>query len=101
MPEMSWVERMSEHRRICLLRTLASAPAYRANDSLLHDVVNDEFALGCSRDQVRTDLAWLRDQGLVRIEEIAGVYIVELTRQGEDVASGRQVAPGVKRPTPR
>lgn len=95
-----FAQRLAENRRICILRTLAEAPSYTANDSLLHTMV-EEFGLACSRDQVRTDLAWLRDQGLVSIEEVAGVYVVEITQAGVDVAAGRTTVPGVKRPSPR
>jgi len=50
------------HRRLSILRVLASSAEYRSNDSLLATVVN-EFGIVSTRDQVRSDLTWLREQG--------------------------------------
>lgn len=97
---MTLAQRMSESLRCSLLRVLEETPAYRCNDSLLHDFVQ-EFALMVSRDQVRTELAWLRDQGLITIEELAGVIIAQITSAGIDVARGNRIVPGIKRPTPK
>jgi len=49
---------------------------------------------------LRADLAWLAEQGLVTIEEVATVMIATVTRRGGDVAFGRAVVPGVRRPEP-
>jgi Fe2+ or Zn2+ uptake regulation protein len=97
---MSLAELMAANLRCSLLRVLEQTPAYSANDSLLHDVVQ-EYALMVSRDQVRTNLFWLRDQGLVTVDEISGVLIVRITAAGLDVARGNRTVPGVKRPTPK
>lgn len=97
---MSFAEHLAENRRLCILRILESAPSYRANESLLHTLV-EEFGLTCTRDQVRTDLAWLRDQGFITLEQPAGVYVARITERGLDVAAGRTTVPGVKRPAPR
>jgi hypothetical protein len=96
--ELSFAERLSEHRRISLLRTLASGPGYRANESLLQEML-ESFGLACTRDQVRTELSWLRDQGFVVLDEIAGIYIARITAAGDDVAAGRTTVPGVRRPS--
>jgi hypothetical protein len=53
-----------------------------------------------SLDQVRTDLAWLAEQGLVSSRTTADVTIATLTARGVDVATGRAVQPGVKKPMP-
>ena len=54
----------------------------------------------CIRD--RTDLAWLRDQALVRlIETVPGVQVAELSARGMDVARGMAIVPGVSRPSPK
>ena len=96
---LTLAERIAENRRLSILRTLEAAPSYTANDSLLHTMV-EEFGFRCSRDQVRSDIAWLRDQGLVTAEEVSGVYIVRATTRGCDVATGSITAPGVKRRGP-
>ena len=95
----AFAETLAQNRRLCLLRTLESAPGYSANDSLLHTMVTD-FGFHCSRDQVRTDLAWLAEQQLVTLRELASVYVVCATQRGVDVARGFVTVPGVKRRGP-
>lgn len=97
---MSYAEHFSKHVRIALLRVLASAPACRANSSILHSAV-DELGLTATRDQVKTELAWLAEQGLVTCVDYSGLVVATLTERGEDVAAGRTVVPGVQRPSPR
>ena len=92
-------QKMAEERRGFLLTTLAEAPSYRSNERLLQDVLED-VGLHCSRDQVRGDLSWLRDQGLLLVNEIAGVMVAEITQGGLDVGKGRIRVPGVARPGP-
>ncbi len=53
-----------------------------------------------SLDRLKTDLAWLREQGLISLGEIGKVCIAKITVHGNAVASGRTVVPGVKRPEP-
>lgn len=87
------------HLRLSLLRTLAGAPGYRANSSILHSVTS-EFGLVASRDQIKTELAWLAEQGLVDNQDLMGLTVATLTERGLDVAEGRAMAPGVQRPSP-
>ncbi|EDQ2494188.1 ArsR family transcriptional regulator, partial [Salmonella enterica subsp. enterica] len=49
-------------------------------------------------DQVKTELRWLEEQSLVRTETLESVLVVWLTERGADVAAGRTIVPGVKRP---
>jgi hypothetical protein len=92
-------ERWREHLRLSLLRALNSAPGYSCNESLLTDVM-DEFGLGATRDQVRGELTWLAEQGLLTVETVAGVMIATLGERGMNVATGRTGHPGIKRPSP-
>jgi DNA-binding GntR family transcriptional regulator len=39
-----------------------------------------------ARDQVRTMLAWLKENGLVEIDEIASVMVAKLTQRGAETA---------------
>lgn len=89
-----------EHLRIALLRTLAKAPANQLNDSILADVVRNA-GIGATRDQVRGELQWLSEQGLVGLESFDALVVATLTQRGEDVAVGRSLAPGVKKPSAR
>jgi hypothetical protein len=99
----SFAERYREERRLVLLRCLSDRLGFRANTSNLHTMLQ---ALGvmASRDDVVTDLAWLRDQGLVRleqIEEVPDLHIAAITKRGHDVALGHAAVPGVMNPGPK
>lgn len=92
---------VAEDRRLVILRVLQRQPDYRANSSVLQ-LALERLGHGVSRDQVRSDLAWLAEQQLVRtipVEE-AAVVVAVLTERGGDVAKGVAVVPGVKRPSP-
>jgi Fe2+ or Zn2+ uptake regulation protein len=99
---MSLSDVFTADRRLVILRLLEQAPGYAANDSILHSGL-EHVGHRCSRDQVRTDLAWLAEQGLVEVEMLPGAKIVVATivARGLDVANGRATVPGVKRPSPR
>jgi len=91
-----WLEDM----RLVILRILAQTSGYSCNDSILHDALG-RFAHKCGRDKVRTELAWLRDQGYLTYDVLeTGTYIATITQTGCDVASGNISVPGVKRPGP-
>jgi len=91
---------ITEDRRLFMLRFLSEAPAMALNTSVLHTAL-DAYGHAVSRDQVETDAAWLAEQGLITLEEVGPVRVAELTGRGADVAQGRAVVPGVKRPGPR
>ena len=95
-----YLEHNSRHRRLSILRVLSESPEFRANDSLLSMVVN-EFGIVSTRDQLRTDITWLRDQGFVTVKETAGIMVVTLTEGGGDIAAGRRTDPGIAKRTPR
>ncbi|NDY73972.1 ArsR family transcriptional regulator [Desulfobacter hydrogenophilus] len=90
---------IQRHLRITILRLLAEDPNYTLNDSILADLVGN-YGFTPSRDRVRTELSWLREQGLVRFDDDDGIIIAVLTQRGNDVAHGRTRVPGVKRPGP-
>jgi Fe2+ or Zn2+ uptake regulation protein len=86
-------------QRLVILRTLAAAPGYRANDSILDDVLA-QFSHHISRDQVRTHVRWLEEQGLVVVEPLGRTLNAKITQRGIDVAKGEAFVDGVKRPSP-
>ena len=96
----SFSQALTEDRRLSLLLILAETPGYSANAFLLRDAVADIYGHKASVDQVRTDLAWLGEQGLVVAKITGDVAIASLTPRGADVAAGRAAVPGVKRPMP-
>jgi|SRR5947208_3303794 hypothetical protein len=86
-----------KHRRLSILLVLSGADAYRSNDSMLYDVVN-EFGIASTRDQVRGELTWLAQQGFITVREIATAMVATLTEQGSDIAAGRARHPNIARP---
>ena len=89
----------TEDLRLVILRLLAEASGYRANESLLHALL-DQWGHVVSRDKLRAELAWLAEAGAVETEEIGGVMIGALTARGGDAARGSATIPGVRRPAP-
>lgn len=97
---MSFQTTVTEDRRLSLLLVLRETPGYSANAFLLRDAIDQIYGHSASIDQVRTDVAWLNEQGLVTARTAGDVVLATLTTRGADVASGRAHAPGVKRPMP-
>jgi hypothetical protein len=95
---MRFEDYQTEDRRLALLRALANASQYRANAFLLRAYC-DSVGHVVSAERVETDLAWLAEQSLVVIERTP-VLLATLTARGADVAAGRALQPGVKRPLP-
>lgn len=92
---------MAEHQRISILIALKDSADYGANTSMLNDVLQ-RFALGCSQDQLKTQLNWLEQNGYVTVDKItANTWVARITRSGIDVAEGLSVVHGIKRPAPR
>lgn len=96
---MNFAELVQKDRRLVILRILSESDHYSTNEHLLKMGLH-AFGHNAGTDLVRTELAWLKEQGLVSVDEIGGVQIPKLTGRGLDVAQGSTVVPGVKRPAP-
>lgn len=96
---MSYEDVIAADQRLSILRALEQDPDYSHNEHVLGRVLE---AVGhvVSSDRLRTHLAWLAEQDLVQVEDVAGMQVAKLTRRGEDVALGRSRVPGVARPRP-
>ncbi|RLM23652.1 hypothetical protein BIY29_10140 [Brenneria alni] len=94
---MKYQDFLREDRRLVILRILSELPGYRANSSLIYSALV-QFGHSPSRDQVKSELRWLEEQGLVSIEDVGPVLVATETERGADVAAGRATVPGVKRP---
>ncbi len=96
---MSFENHLKEEMRLVMLRLLNEMPSYRSNSSTLHSGL-DRWGLSFSRDQVKTELYWLKDQGCVVVEmESSAVIVVKLTERGQDVIENRARVHGIKRPS--
>ena len=97
---MSYPQLVTEDRRLSILLLLDAAPGGVGNEALLHAALAD-FGHTPSTDQIRVDLAWLAEQGLATTRDTHGLVVATITTRGQDVALGRAVVPGVKKPRPR
>lgn len=90
---------IKEHQRLVILRLLHEAAGMDLNESILQDGL-DAYGLDISRDNLRIELEWLKEGGLLTLEPIGRSQIATLTARGEDVVMGRTRVPGIKRPRP-
>lgn len=93
---MSFADYAVEDRRLLILLALSQAAGYTLPVRLLQSFMGDK-GQRASADQVRGDLAWLKEQGLLeRMDD----EVATLNARGLDVAVDRARYPGVARPRP-
>lgn len=91
-------KQLQADRRLCILRLLAESGG-RANDSVLRGGLEALGHVKLSREKVRADLRFLIDTGCLRDEFFGDVQVVDITKRGVEVAEGRVVVEGIKRPS--
>ncbi|AUN31250.1 VpaChn25_0724 family phage protein [Niveispirillum cyanobacteriorum] len=89
-----------EDLRLSILRLLHEAPGLTLNDSLLTKSVQI-LGISATRDQLRTEVGWLEQQGTIRCQVLSGLIVAELTERGSDAAKGLASIPGISRPSAR
>lgn len=94
-----YLDTLRRHRRLAILRHLEASPEYTSNASILQDVLA-AVGLRSTRDQVTTEIAWLREQGFV-LAEGEGFVVVTATARGAEIARGLATHPDIQRPSPR
>ncbi|MGA5655250.1 ArsR family transcriptional regulator [Rahnella contaminans] len=87
---------LESDRRLVILRSLIDC-GNEANESVLQSCL-ETYGHKVSRDETRTHMSWLAEQGLISLEDVCGCLIGNLTGRGQDVAEGRTTVPGVKKP---
>ncbi|MEW6427315.1 MAG: ArsR family transcriptional regulator [Thermodesulfobacteriota bacterium] len=96
---MNYAAIIAADMRLVLLRALCEDADYSHNEYVLKSIL-EQLGHRTSSDRLRTELAWLTEQGLIITDDRAGVVVARLTPRGKDVACGACVIPGVKRPEP-
>lgn len=96
---MSFDELLTQDQRLVILRALRTDLGYSHNESIIHSIL-ERFGHKVSRDKVKTHLEWLKEQGLVTLDNVVGYYVATITQRGVDVADGSATVPGIKRPGP-
>lgn len=86
---------LTEDRRLVVLRVLAESSGYTANEFILQQML-EQFGHVVSIDRVRTDLAWLQEQQMLTIGDVADVQIAR--RAARTWPQAASVVPGIKRP---
>jgi Fe2+ or Zn2+ uptake regulation protein len=88
------------HARLAILRALTETATHTVNDSILA-MLMEQLGLPVTRDQLRGQLGWLEEQGLIRLARPTDSLVVATLRErGADVAVGRAHVDGVQRPSP-
>lgn len=97
---MSFREFHREHVRLAVLQLLEQDAGYRHNEGV---ILSGLLYVGhtVTAAQVRTELSWLEEQGLVSTERVGDLVVAEVSERGCDVAAGRVRAPGVARVRPK
>jgi Fe2+ or Zn2+ uptake regulation protein len=96
---MSYNDMVIAAVRLAVLQILEQDTDYSHNEHILQALLG-KLGHGLSSDRVRTELRWLEEQGLIRIEDISGTLVARLTRRGADVSQGTARVDGVARPRP-
>lgn len=97
-----YLQTLSKHRRLAILRFLEASPTYTSNISILTDVLNsNEIGIDTSRAQTATELHWLAEQGFLTLSGTPEFLVATATARGVDIALGRASHPEVQRPSPR
>ena len=93
---MSFQTHVIEHCRRLILEQLEQENDYAQNHVLIKQNL---FMQGQSlpTDKVLTELTWLAEQGLISLDQFAGVTVAKLTARGLDVANGAASCPGIAR----
>jgi hypothetical protein len=90
----------NEQMRLTILQMLEQDRDFTANDTVVNRAL-DSVGFSVSSDKLKTELAWLQEQGVIELNESMSMTIVKLTQRGQDVALGRATIPGIPRPRPK
>lgn len=89
---------VTEDQRLRILQILERDPGHVHNENVLRAALGMAGHRRLSGRRVRDLLDWLAAEGLVALEERAGLMLAHLTGRGEDVALGGSALPGVAAP---
>jgi hypothetical protein len=94
------IDVLREDRRLVILLCLTEVPAAQLNEDVVRQAVT-RVGHQVDRTDVRADVQWLEQHGLVRVEHLpmpsGELWLVHLTSSGDAVAKGKPHV-GVARP---
>jgi hypothetical protein len=88
-----------ERRRLAILQLLQKEPGYRLNDAIIQDLLS-QLGQATPLSLVRTELAWLEQNGQLTTQELPGCTVAILLEAGADTGAGISYVPGIARPRP-
>jgi hypothetical protein len=91
---------LRKHRRLAILRFLKDSAEYSANGSIIRDVLNG-VGVTSTNDQVTTELVWLRENGMITLDDLGSVLLATATTRGVEIAQGVATHPDIQRPGPK
>lgn len=95
----AYAETLRKHRRIAILRHLEACSEYSSNASILVDVLRG-LGITSTRDQVITELTWLKDNGMVELVDHGDFMVATAAVYGIEIAQGVATHPEIQRPRP-
>lgn len=87
-------------RRLAILAFLSECAMYTSNGDVILSVLN-ETGNPSTRDELVTELWWLKEQGFVGVTDHEDFLVVDATQRGVEIAAGTARHPDVSRPRPR
>ena len=84
---------LREMTRFQILRMANKMPS-RTNSSILQSMLK-QAGYTFTRDQVKSEIRWLEQQGLLEVEQVESVLVVGITERGEDVANDLSKVDGI------
>lgn len=90
---------IQEDIRLVTLRVLNEDTGFSHNEYVIRRALS-MMGHNISQDNLKTELHWLQEQGLIKLSGTEEISVATLTGRGRDVATGATVVPGVKRPEP-
>ena len=88
-----------EQRRLAILRLLNGILNGVTNEEVLSNLLS-VLAFKCGRENLREHLSELERLGVVKLDKVEKLVLIELTRKGAEVAEGITLVDGISRPAP-
>lgn len=85
-----------EDQRFLILLSLVYM-GFDGNENMIKTAL-DAYGHRVSSREVEAHLTWLSQHGLVELSTIADLTKAKLTQRGQDVAEGREIIEGIRRP---
>lgn len=96
----NYADLVRRDRRSLVLVFLEACALYTSNGNVILSVL-ESGGVRSTRDELVTELWWLKEQGFVDLEDHEGFIVVTGRQRGIDIALGAARHPEVSRPHPK